>query len=84
MRPHAQRQEDSTVRNLLLEGGLLGLFLVGSGLVGKGCSMARVIPSYDSGRSYLVRGSSRRVVKRVEMPYCLSICPVYPSPTNFS
>jgi hypothetical protein len=61
MRPHAQRQEDSTVRNLLLEGGLLGLFLVGSGLVGKGCSMARVIPSYDSGRSYLVRGSSRRV-----------------------
>jgi hypothetical protein len=61
MRPHAQRQEDSTVRNFLLEGGLLGLFLVGSGLVGKGCSMARVIPSYDSGRSYLVRGSSRRV-----------------------
>lgn len=61
MRPHAQRQEDSTVRNLLLEGGLLGLFSVGNGLVGKGCSMARVIPSYDSGRSYLVRCSSRRV-----------------------
>ncbi len=31
MRPHAQRQEDSTVRNLLLEGELLGLFLVGIG-----------------------------------------------------
>ena len=61
MQPHAQRQEDSTVRNLLLEGELLGLFSVGSGLVGKGCPMARVIPSYDLGRSYLVRGSSRRV-----------------------